>query len=94
MRYAYFRQSSQAKAIHKKALTKISHIMKTCSNGPICNCDICKVSRLTEHMRWNAYMRSLGYCRNSKGSRRDSLAKLHPDICPWYELPCQERYKD
>lgn len=94
MRYAYFRQSSRAKAIHKKALAKIPHIIETCNNGPICNCGICRVSRLTEHMRWNAYMRSLGYCRNSRGSRRDPLAKLHPDICPWYELPCQERYKD
>lgn len=94
MRYTYFRQSSQAKAIHKKALSKISHIMKACDNGPICNCDICREARLTEHMRWNAYMRTLGYCRNCGGSKRDPLAKLHPDICPWHELPCQERYKD
>ena len=94
MRYAYFRRSSQAKAIHKKALAKIPHIIETCCNGPICNCDICRTSRLTEHMRWNAYMRSLGYCHNSNGGKRDPLAKLHPDLCPWYELPCKERYKD
>ena len=28
------------------------------------------------------------------GGKRDPLAKLHPDLCPWYELPCKERYKD
>lgn len=50
----------------------------------------------TEHARWNAYMRSEGYCgasvqqaqvyKETAGSHRHLRAKLHACLCSWEEL--------
>ena len=44
-----------------------------------------------EHMSWNAYMRSEGYVY---GAKRDSTAKVHPDLVPFDELDEKEKLKD
>ena len=43
-----------------------------------------------EHVRWNAYMRTEGYC---KGPRND-LAKRHPNLVPVDELTPEDLAKD
>ena len=88
---SYFRNSSIAKAVHKNALAQWEKNPKCEGHSPVCNCEHCISSRITEHMRWNAYMRAQGYQR---GSLKDTTAKLHYDLKPWQELPCQTRYKD
>lgn len=49
-----------------------------------------------EHQRWNAYMRSEGYCYSGspdKASRND-LAKLHHDLIPFASLSEEDKRKD
>ena len=49
-----------------------------------------------EHRRWNAYMRSEGYCYSGspdKASRND-LAKLHHDLIPFAKLSEEDKRKD
>lgn len=92
MRYAYFRNSSMAKALHKEALAQLLPPEK--GHSDICGCDRCITVRITEHMRWNAYTRSMGYRRNSVDGKNRSRAKLHGDLRPWKDIPCRERYKD
>lgn len=86
--YEYFRRSSIAKAMHKN-ITK-AHFSESEGHNDICTCSVCESKRKTEHMRWNAYMRSEGYIvgvRNDRG-------KTHPNLCTYQELPYLERFKD
>lgn len=92
VRYAYCRKSSVAKARHKEALAACRDV--AAPHSGICVCDDCKTARITEHMRWNAYMRSLGYRYSSYTGGNHYRAKLHCDLLPWKMLPCRERYKD
>lgn len=50
-----------------------------------------KVQGVTEHLRWNAYMRALGYRQYALRSDR---VKLHPLIVPYHSLPQDEQTKD
>lgn len=52
--------------------------------------------RLIEHRRWNAYMRSEGYCYSgSRGKEsRNDLAKIHPDLVPFDMLAEEEKERD
>lgn len=86
--FEYFRRSSIAKAMHKEITG--DYFADTKDHSPICTCEICEARRKTEHMRWNAYMRSEGYV---KGVRNDR-AKTHPNLCTWDELPYLDRFKD
>ena len=56
-----------------------------------CECELCAKRKRIEHMRWNAYMRSLGYVMNETRADR---AKTHNDLRAWSELPSDERQKD
>jgi hypothetical protein len=85
-RVEYFRNASMAKALHKKVMNP-----KPQDHTLICECKVCDACRITEHMRWNAYMYAKGY---QQGEQKDTIAKLHYDLKPWWELPCQTRYKD
>lgn len=49
-----------------------------------------KLLRIIEHNRWNAYMRSEGYCLGEK----NHLSKTHPMLVPFHELPPEEQEKD
>ena len=44
-----------------------------------------------EHIRWNAYMRTIGY---SYGERRNDLAKKHPCLLPTHKLNEKDLRKD
>lgn len=52
--------------------------------------------RLMEHRRWNAYMRSEGYCYSGSRDKqsRNDLAKLHNDLVPFDALTEEEKAKD
>ncbi len=85
-KFEYFRHSSMAKALHKKVMNP-----KPEGHSLICDCKECDTCRISEHMRWNAYMRSVGYIN---GSVRADRAKVHTDIVLWDELFISEKYKD
>lgn len=52
--------------------------------------------RLIEHRRWNAYMRSEGYCYSGSRDKksRNDLAKIHHDLVPFAMLTEEEKAKD
>ena len=85
-RFEYFRNASMAKALHKKVMNP-----KPEDHTLICECKECDACRITEHMRWNAYMRSIGYIY---GPVRNDRAKVHHNLVLWDELTLSEKYKD
>ena len=97
-RYEYYRQSSIAVASHKSFLKKLGknfqdESLKSCQHDPKnvnCRCPKCQ-ARITEHMRWNVYMRVNGY---RHGENLNSMAKIHPCLKAWSDLPFEERVKD
>lgn len=104
-KFEYYRLSSIAKAIYNELINNYlkdyfiefdknnEHQEDINQNGlPICLCQRCEKRRISEHMRWNVYMRVNGYRRAIKN--RCDLAKLHNDLIPWNELDELEKYKD
>ncbi|MGN0115803.1 MAG: hypothetical protein ACI396_10790 [Acutalibacteraceae bacterium] len=94
MNYEYYRKSSISRAVHEKLLQKISKYVvftRVDEHDPQCRCPICKQASVTEHMRWNAFMRTMGY-RYSKN--RCDRAKMHNDIVVWDDLNSKEQNKD
>lgn len=94
-RYEYNHDSSVASALHKQ--------VKLMCHVPGAELPIAErteeqreMLRVTEHRRWNAYMRSIGY--RYSGSRdkstRNDLAKLHHDLVPYGVLSEADRAKD
>ena len=80
---SYFRNSSVATRVHQNLLKQREleeEIPQLCTEDAP---DAETVLNITEHMRWNAYMRSLGYCYSPVRSDR---AKLHHDLVPYSEL--------
>lgn len=78
-KYSYFRNSSIASKIHHNLREKI--------NLPA---DGSALDTRTEHYRWNAYMRSIGY---TYGVRND-LAGTHDCLKPYEELTKSQIKKD
>ena len=97
--YEYYRNSSIAKARHSRMIEAyltdyFDSAFDSTRHRPdlsVCGCERCNYRRITEHMRWNAYMQSVGYIRAGKRSDR---ALMHDDIVTWDELYLPERYKD
>lgn len=87
--YEYFRFSSIARSLHKKRMEKKYPCIG--DKSVICDCENCDIRRRTEHMRWNAYMRTIGFTYNAK---RNDRAKYHNDLVTWDKLSLRERYKD
>ena len=56
-----------------------------------CECKKCSAIRKSEHMRWCAYMRSIGY---RFANDRNDRAKLHHDLKAWDKLKYLEKFKD
>ncbi len=78
--YEYNYRSSVSSAIHNKAKTHcLDEETLKVRKGEI------------EHIRWNAYVRSVGYIYSST---RNDLGKMHPDLIPYDELKEKERQKD
>ncbi len=96
--YDYFRRSSMAKAAHKRSLVRRGLYPPRADSDEKwylehekgCRCDICR-ARITEHMRWNAFMRVDGY---RYGKKRNDLAKIHHLLLPWDELSFRDQVKD
>jgi hypothetical protein len=89
-RFEYYRLSSIARELHTEALKKAFPELFSCQKED-CECELCAKRKRIEHMRWNAYMRSLGYVMNETRADR---AKTHNDLRAWSELPPIERQKD
>ena len=85
--YEYFRRSSVARALQEEVVKKITN-----AAGADMSCGTGGRSMLTsEHMRWNMYMRTIGY-RYSE--IRADRAKMHPDLISVDKLNTAERKKD
>lgn len=89
--YEYYRQSSIAKSVHKNNIEGLFVVAEDHTDSDVCTCDYCKERRITEHMRWNAYMRTQGYIY---GEKRNDRAGVHPDLCSWNNLTYLEKFKD
>lgn len=96
--YEYYRESSIAKSIHKDIISKYFQTYFDTYDkqnfhfeSKICPCQKCRNIKISEHMRWNAYMRTNGFIFSQ--TRRDR-AKTHNDLIPWKKLPEPEKYKD
>lgn len=57
-----------------------------------CDCENCARRKRSEHMRWNAYIRGIGY--SYQGSIRADRAKLHNNLRVWKDLSLWDREKD
>ena len=100
-RFEYFRMSSIARELYVRELDKEKNAAlkrsMTCEidaqKPPAdCLCESCARRKRSEHMRWNAYMRSCGfsYYKGKKNER----ALLHNNLCSWQELNEYEQCKD
>ncbi|MBQ1685488.1 MAG: hypothetical protein II072_08260, partial [Clostridia bacterium] len=103
--YEYYRNSSLTKAVHKYMLNEQGAYPNKAAghshdpNVYSTDCDLCR-SRITEHMRWNAYMRVIGYrrfCYEKNGKlidTRSDMARIHKDLKPWNKLDPKDQVKD
>lgn len=93
-KYEYFRLSSMAKEIYIRALNESFKDEISCSVGGLrsCECEGCVRRKKSEHMRWNAYMRSIGY--SYRRGQRSDRARVHSDLVSWHELSYFEKMKD
>lgn len=89
-KHEYNYRSSVASAMHKKAkilcgMPGIEKEIKDRTETELVGL------RVLEHKRWNAYMRSEGYVF---APTRNDMAKTHPCLVPFDELPEKEKVKD
>lgn len=95
--HEYFRLSSIAKELYARRLqeNKALNDLTTCKQTEklqTCECENCARRKRSEHMRWNAYIRGIGYSYQD-GIRADR-AKLHNNLRVWKELSVWDRDKD
>ncbi len=99
-KYEYYRLSSIAKELYQAEVAANTELsaLATCSekdaDGKVkqtCECDNCIRRKKSEHMRWNAYTRVMGF---SYGKPRADRALLHDNLCLWSELSYFDRLKD
>lgn len=94
MDYEYYRKSSIARAVHEELLECAKNYVKlhrVDDHPENCLCEICAKASITEHMRWNVYMRTLGY---RYSPNRNDRAKTHNLLVSWGDLPELDKYKD
>ena len=96
-KYEYFRNSSIAKALYRREVftNPLLAPLITCRKEEklqSCECVHCLKRKRSEHMRWNAYIRSVGYAYQD-GMRADR-ALLHDNLCGWDGLTKLEQDKD
>ncbi len=75
----YYRISSISKSIHKAAIKDLVADMTD------------EEVRITEHMRWNAYMRTMGYVY---GPVKNERAKVHNNLVAYSQLSEYDKSKD
>ena len=96
-KFEYFRLSSIAKQLYMDCIAKDEELKKavTCEKSEpkqTCDCPCCQIRKRSEHMRWNAFVRTMGYIYCEE--KRDDRALLHPNLRPWDELDELEKAKD
>lgn len=96
-KHEYFRMSSIAKQLYQEEIEANETLKKLtqCNEGVklmSCECGKCTTRKRSEHMRWNAYTRVIGYCYNKAG--KVERAKLHHNLCKWSDLTDLDRLKD
>lgn len=93
--YEYYRLSSISKELYQREIRRSQTLMAetTCLKDKLqtCECKNCVRRKRSEHMRWNAYTRVIGYSYNRTRSDR---ALLHDNLCPWSKLSKLDRLKD
>ncbi len=89
-KYEYNYKSSMASAIHHKMKQKCGIPGADKPAAQRTEAEKWAIRRL-EHRRWNAYMRSEGYCY---AQQRNDLAKTHNCLIPFDQLPLSEQEKD
>lgn len=94
-RYEFNYRSSIASALHRKMKLEC-HISGADLPPEERTPEDRRRLRIVEHRRWNAYMRSEGYCYSGSRDKqsRNDLAKLHNDLVPFGSLTEEERSKD
>ncbi len=85
--YSYYRNSSMAMVMHRELLKEFNTMVENDKKIILNKEQKC----ITEHMRWNAYMRGLGY---RYSANRKDIAKLHNCLVPYSELSPIEKAKD
>ena len=87
-----------AQAIHKQMVTECFERLRVDNHPKKCECEACRTSRRVEHMRWNAYMRSIGYQlppdNHMEYEVKLARAQYHYRLVPYYMLPDAEKEKD
>ena len=87
--YEYYRRSSMAQAVYRELRAQLGyHKMDEATNEGKLNNDLL---REYEHRRWNTYMRTEGYILSDS---KDHIAKTHPMLISFDELPEEEQLKD
>lgn len=98
--FEYFRHSSIASELYAREVDgnkawetgdKVLQAQTVCigtGDRADCTCEHCGLRKRSEHMRWNAYTRILGY---SKSAYRADRAMLHDKLVGWSGL--DPRYK-
>lgn len=87
--YEYYRRSSMMQAVYKELRQKLGYRRGNDETpSERANNDLL---RLYEHRRWNTYMRGEGYIY---GEKKDHIAKTHPLLIPFDDLPESEKKKD
>ena len=87
--YEYYRRSSMMQAIYRDLRTMLGYERESdeTAEGRAHN----DMLRLYEHRRWNTYMRGEGYIY---GKEKDHIAKTHPLLISFNDLPEEEKKKD
>ena len=57
-----------------------------------CECQNCTRRKRSEHMRWNAYTRAIGY--SFQKDHKADRAKLHNSLQEWEKLSVRDKQKD
>jgi len=95
--YEYYRLSSIAKELYQREIKNNATLFAETmclekDRKQTCKCKNCIRRKKSEHMRWNAYTRVIGYAYHN-GIRADR-ALLHDNLCSWEQLSELDRQKD
>ena len=99
-RFEYYRLSSISKELYWREIHDCKEINDTVTclrkdkdgnTHPSCLCENCMRRKRSEHMRWNAYIRSYGF---SHAPKRNDRAMLHNNLVAWDALSELEKCKD
>lgn len=89
VKYSYYRDSSVATSLHQELLRKVDGELKNLVNEEAPT--VTEIKKIIEKMRWNAYMRALGY---QYLEVRNDRIKFHHLLVPYHDLSEDEKKKD